>query len=89
MKDIIHDPKLSIQEILDKYTKPYRHPDRVWIANIFDLFNPIEILDMGNSIKISTGINIILDADNILELAKKISELEERIVDLEKLNRKW
>jgi hypothetical protein len=43
---------------------------------------------MGNSIKISTGINIILDADNILELAKKISELEERIVDLEKLNRK-
>jgi hypothetical protein len=30
-----------------------------------------------------------LDADNILELAKKISELEERIVDLEKLNRKW
>ena len=88
MKDIIHDPKLSIQEILDKYTKSYRHPDRVWIANIFDLFNPIEILDMGNSIKISTGINIILDADNILELAKKISELEERIVDLEKLNRK-
>jgi hypothetical protein len=88
MKDILHDPKLSIQEILDKYTKPYRNPDRVWIANIFDLFNPIEILDMGNSIKISTGINIILDADNILELAKKISELEERIVDLEKLNRK-
>ena len=88
MKDIIHDPKLSIQEILDKYTKPYRNPDRVWIANIFDLFNPIEIIDMGNSIKISTGINIILDADNILELAKKISELEERIVDLEKLNRK-
>jgi hypothetical protein len=88
MKDILHDPKLSIQEILDKYTKPYRHPDHVWIANIFDLFNPIEIIDMGNSIKISTGINIILDADNILELAKKISELEERIVDLEKLNRK-
>ena len=88
MKDNIHDPKPSIQEILDKYTKPYRPPDRVWIANIFDLFNPIEILDMGNSIKISTGINIILDADNILELAKKISELEERIVDLEKLNRK-
>jgi len=43
---------------------------------------------VGNSVKKSSGINIIMDANNILELAKKMSEIEERIIDLERLNRK-
>lgn len=73
---------------MNKYTKPYRHPDRVSIANIFHLFNRIEILDMAKSVKKSSAIKIMTDANNILELAKKMSEIEERIIDLERLNRK-
>jgi hypothetical protein len=45
---------------------PNRHPDSAWIANIFELFNPVEILDMEKSVKRASGINIILDTDNIL-----------------------
>ena len=43
---------------------------------------------MWENVKKSSGINIIMDANNILELAKKMSEIEERIIDLERLNRK-
>jgi hypothetical protein len=43
---------------------------------------------MEKSVKRASSINIILDRDNILELVIKISELGERIVDLENQNRK-